>query len=75
VKWHYWALTVIFIALGISTLVPAPASKPCLLGYYAHCSATPISTAICWIIAGVIGVIGRKRAKKVAPKQQPEGSK
>jgi hypothetical protein len=33
---------------------PAPASKPSLLGYYAHCSFTPISTIVCFVIAGEI---------------------
>jgi len=61
-KWYWLLLVVIFFILGISTLIPAPASKPSLLGYYAHCSFTPISTIICWIIAGVLYWIGRKRS-------------
>ena len=60
-KWYYWAGVIIFVILGITTLIPAPASKPPLLGYYAHCSFTPISTVICWIIAGVIYWLGRRR--------------
>lgn len=31
---------------GIITLIPDEASKPCYLGYYAHCSFTPYSTLI-----------------------------
>ncbi|RLF21796.1 MAG: hypothetical protein DRN15_10590 [Thermoprotei archaeon] len=59
---RYWTiLAFIFIVLGISTLVPAPASKPCLLGYYAHCSLTPISTIICWILAGLCYWLGRRK--------------
>ena len=53
-KWYYWVGIVVAIVLGVSTLIPAPASKPSLLGYYAHCPLAPISTVICWIIAGAI---------------------
>ena len=68
-KWYWWLLVAIFIILGISTLIPAPASKPSFLGYYAHCSFTPISTIICWIIAGVFYWFGKKRTKE-APKEE-----
>jgi len=60
-KWYYWVSIVVFIILGISTFIPAPASKPSLLGYYAHCSFTPISTAICWIIAWVVYWVGKRK--------------
>jgi ABC-type amino acid transport system permease subunit len=61
VKW-YWSLAVaVFIILGLMTLIPAPASKPCLLGYYAHCSITPVSTVICWVIAGGLYWFGKRR--------------
>jgi len=63
VKWYFWAGVVIAVVLGISTLIPAPASKPCLLGYYAHCSFTPISTIICWAIAGAIYWLGKRKGK------------
>ena len=53
-KWYYWVGVIVAIILGASTLIPAPASEPSLLGYYAHCSFAPISTIICWIIAGII---------------------
>ncbi|MCQ5374929.1 MAG: hypothetical protein NO515_07980 [Candidatus Methanomethylicia archaeon] len=60
-KW-YWSLAVaVFIILGLMTLIPAPASKPCLLGYYAHCSITPVSTVICWVIAGGLYWFGKRR--------------
>ena len=60
-KWYCWAGVIIAIILGISTLIPAPASKPSLLGYYAHCSFTPISTIILWIIAGIIYWLGKRK--------------
>jgi len=63
-KWYFWVGVLIAIVLGISTLIPAPASKPCLLGYYAHCSFTPISTVICWVIAGVIYWLGKRKEKQ-----------
>jgi hypothetical protein len=56
--------TIIAVALGISTLIPAPASKPCLLGYYAHCSFAPVATIICGVIAGVIYWFGKKDFSK-----------
>jgi len=52
-RW-YKILIVIAILAGVSTLIPASASKPCYLGYYAHCTFTPISTLICWGFAWVI---------------------
>jgi len=63
-KWYYWLLVVIFFLLGILTLIPAPASKPCLLGYYAHCTFMPVSTIICWIIAGLCYWVGKRRGAK-----------
>jgi hypothetical protein len=59
-KWYYWIGVIIFVALGISTLIPAPAGKQSLLGYYAHCSFAPISTIICWVIAGAIYWLGKR---------------
>jgi len=60
-KW-YWAGIIIAVLAGISTLIPASASKVCFLGYYAHCSYTPISTIICWAIA--LGIYWLKLKKK-----------
>jgi quinol-cytochrome oxidoreductase complex cytochrome b subunit len=63
-KWYYWLFIIIFILLGIWTLIPSPASKPCLLGYYAHCSFSPISTIICFIISGIFYWLGKRAEKK-----------
>ncbi len=41
---------------GIMTLIPDEASKPCYLGYYAHCSFTPYSTLILFAMA-IIGTV------------------
>jgi hypothetical protein len=62
-KLYYWVGVVIFTILGISTLIPAPASKPSLLGYYVHCPFSPISTIISWVIAGVIYWFGKRKEK------------
>jgi hypothetical protein len=60
-KW-YKIVIIIAILAGISTLIPTSASKPCYLGYYAHCTFTPISTIICWYIAW--SIYQRKSKKK-----------
>ncbi len=38
------------------TFIPDDASKPCYLGYYAHCSFTPYSTLILFTMA-IVGTI------------------
>jgi hypothetical protein len=58
----YRISSVVALLLGLSTLVPAPASKPCALGYYAHRSWTPYSTLICLAIAGAILWTGQRRS-------------
>ncbi|RLF00136.1 MAG: hypothetical protein DRJ59_07420 [Thermoprotei archaeon] len=62
-KLYFWVGVLIAIVLGISTLVPAPAGKSCLLGYYAHCPFTPINTVTCLVIAGLIYWLGKRREK------------
>jgi len=62
-RWYYWAGVIVAVVLGISTLIPAPASKPSMLGYYAHCPFAPVSTAICWVAAWVVYRLGRSRGK------------
>ncbi|MEM3627653.1 MAG: hypothetical protein QXZ25_06475 [Candidatus Bathyarchaeia archaeon] len=65
-RWYWWLLVAVFAALGLSTLFPAPASRPSLLGYYAHCSFTPVSTIICWVIAGVCYWLGKRKTPRQA---------
>ena len=61
-KGKQWIGIVIPAILGAVTLIPAAgASKPCLLGYYAHCTFTPISTLLCW--AGAVVAYVRQRKK------------
>jgi len=61
-KGKQWIGIVVLIVLGAITLFPAAgASKPCMLGYYAHCTFTPISTVLCW--AGAVVMYFRRRKK------------
>jgi hypothetical protein len=63
-KGYGWmmVLTVLFTLAAISTLLPqAEASKACLLGYYAHCSFTPISTLICIALAAISCIIRKRK--------------
>ena len=47
------ALTIIATVAGLVTLVPyAEASKASLAGYSAYCTFTPISTILCFLLAG-----------------------
>lgn len=59
-------ILIILLVLGVKTLIPnANASKPCLLGYKAACSFTPIST---FILLGmvIIGFYIRAHMMKLA---------
>ncbi len=60
-KLRYKAATVIMALAAVCTVIPAPASKPCFLGYYAHCPWTPLSTLICLAIAGALYWLGLRR--------------
>jgi hypothetical protein len=51
-------ITIFFTLMAVSTMIPISfASKECLLGYKAHCTFTPVSTAICLLLAGLACVI------------------
>jgi hypothetical protein len=58
------ALTVLITFSGFMTLLPsARASHPCYMGYSAHCTFTPISTVVCFSLAGLICKIRKKNFK------------
>jgi hypothetical protein len=69
-KWYWWILVVVSVIMGIYTLVPTPvgasnillrrAWMPNLFGYYSHCSYAPMSTIMCWIIAGTYVLYGKR---------------
>jgi hypothetical protein len=50
----YIAIAIMLIAAVKTALPEAKASKPCLLGYKALCSFTPISTIILAAVAVVL---------------------
>jgi hypothetical protein len=50
----YIAIVIVLIAAVKTALPEAKASKPCLLGYKALCSFTPISTIILAAVAVVL---------------------
>lgn len=55
-------LTILLTLAGIATLIPsAGASKTCILGYNALCTFTPISTVICFLFAGMLCQIRKKK--------------
>ena len=55
-------LTILFTLAAISTVLPqASATKVCLLGYYAHCSFTPVSTVICLLLAALTCIIRKRK--------------
>ena len=69
----YVVLVISMIAGGASaavmTITPdLEASKPCYLGYYAHCSFTPFSTLILIVLAGVGIILSIHACYKVWPK-------
>ena len=54
-------LSILVTLGGLVTLVPyAAASKVNLLGYKSLCTNAPISTLLCFLIAGVICFIRKK---------------
>ena len=54
-------ITIIVTLLGLATLLPsASASKPCILGYNAFCTFTPISTLIILLGVGIICKVRKK---------------
>ena len=60
--WFLMVLTVLFTIAGIVTMIPVEsASKECLLGYKAHCSFTPIAAIICFVLAGSVCVIRKRK--------------
>jgi len=62
------ALGLVLILLGIITILPAPASKPNLMGFTSVCSFAPNSTVILvapGIIAVAVGLTREKKKKEV----------
>ena len=64
VKWYYWVGIAVLVVLGIITLIPVPAKKMNLIGYYSYDSFSPISAIVLFAIAGVIYWFGKRKEKK-----------
>jgi len=61
-------ISVAGIASAVSaiwTILPEEASKPCFLGYYAHCSFAPVSTIILLGLAAVFFLLDYKLLKRL----------
>ncbi len=64
-KWYWWTLVVAFVVLGICASMPVPeASKPCLFGYDAMCSFSPISTVVCLATSAIFFFVGKRSSRK-----------
>ena len=61
-RWgRVWKATyIISLILAVTTIIPAPASKPNLVGYYSHCSYAPVSTLILLAVALVAYILFRR---------------
>lgn len=57
--------TVLLTVLGLMTLLPMPASKPNVLGYFAMCSWSPFSTLILLGLAGLNCIVRAQRKQRV----------
>ncbi len=56
-----YAVIVILLIAAVKTAIPeAKASKPCLLGYKALCSFTPVSTIILIVAAVAVFFLTRQ---------------
>jgi hypothetical protein len=55
---------IVSAVLAIWTMLPEEASKPCFLGYEAHCSFAPVSTIILFVVAAVLVLLGLRMLKK-----------
>jgi len=64
-KWYFWVGVVIFVVLGIFTLIPAHVTEPNLLGYYSFDPLAPVMTILLWVAAGAIYWCGKEKGKKL----------
>ena len=57
-----YIVIVSLVLAAIKTIIPFPyVSKPCMLGYKAGCSFTPISTAILVVMIIIVYVAAKKK--------------
>lgn len=55
------AMTVIATLSGLVTLMPFGGDKECLAGYKAVCPFAPVSSTVCFLVAGFFYVLMIKR--------------
>lgn len=56
-------LTALFTLAAISTLIPQVVSKKNIIGYFSHCSFTPISTIILLFCSALTCTLRAKKFK------------
>ncbi len=71
--------TIVLAALAAMTLVPLPASKPNLLGYFSSCPFAPWSTLILLALAGGCCLVrsrlyGRNARRAAVPESAAAGA-
>jgi len=64
-KGYWWVLVVVFVAVGVVTLVPFPIGQSNMLGYDSLDPFAPISSVICWVVAVVCYWLGLRAEKKM----------
>ena len=57
-------LGIVVVGLAVWKVLPDEASKPCLMGYFAHCSFTPISTTILVVLSVIFVLLSWKLLKR-----------
>jgi hypothetical protein len=58
----FMVITIVFVLSGILTLLPVGnISENNILGYMSHCSFSPVSSLICFILAGVSCIIRKAK--------------
>jgi hypothetical protein len=62
-KWYYWLVIAILVAVGISTFIPASGPKN-LIGYSSVDPFAPVSGIILWVAAGLVFWLGKRKEKK-----------
>jgi len=60
-KRYWWVLVIVFVVLGLLTLVPFSIGQHNMLGYDSLDPFAPISSLICWVVAAACYWVGLRR--------------
>ena len=61
-KTKVYIVIVALILAAVKTIIPFPyVSKPCMLGYKAGCSFTPISTIILVAMTAIVYLVSKRK--------------